>query len=173
MDSLLKFLTANSSSAILILGLLCVILIVVTTIQARSIRRIQSRWRALLDGAKGENLERLLYDHLRERMQLQEQIDALASRSTTLEEKVLGAKRHLGLVKYDAFEDVGGSQSFALALYDDRGDGALVTSLVGRTDCRVYCKPLIGGKSERTLSQEEQRAIKEAVQSGPKSIVSH
>lgn len=84
-----------------------------------------------------------------------------------------GAKRHVGLVKYDAFEDVGGSQSFALALYDDKGDGALITSLVGRSDCRVYCKPLIGGKSERSLSQEEQRAIREAVQTGPKSIVSH
>jgi hypothetical protein len=76
-------------------------------------------------------------------------------------------------VKYDAFEDVGGNQSFALAVYDDRGDGALITSLSGRTDCRVYCKPLIAGKSERNLSQEEQRAIQEAVQKGPKSIVSH
>ena len=173
MDSVLKFLTANSPSAILILSLVSLILILALAIQARKIRRIHTRWRELLDGAKGENLERLLYDHLRERMQLQDQIDSIAERATTLEGKVATAKRHVGLVKYDAFEDVGGSQSFALAVYDDQGDGALITSLVGRADCRVYCKPLIGGKSERSLSQEEQRAIQEAVHRGPKSIVSH
>jgi hypothetical protein len=134
---------------------------------------MNARWKDLMDGVKGDNLERLLYDHLRERMQIQSQIDGLDGRVLVLEDKMNAAKRHVGLVKYDAFEDVGGNQSFALAVYDDRGDGALLTSLVGRTDCRVYCKPLVGGKSERSLSQEEQRAIQEAVQSGPRSIVSH
>lgn len=173
MDSLFKSLAANGPQVTLILCLLVIGLAVAAIVQSRKIRRMNSRWKDLLDGVKGDNLERLLYDHLRERMQIQAQIDALGGRVQTLEDKMTGAKRHLGLVKYDAFEDVGGSQSFALALYDDKGDGALVTSLVGRSDCRVYCKPLLGGKSERTISQEEQRAIQEAVHSGPRSIVSH
>ncbi|HVL40209.1 MAG TPA: DUF4446 family protein, partial [Fimbriimonadaceae bacterium] len=93
-------------------------------------------------------------------------------RIVQLEEKVAGAKRHVGLVRYDAFEDVGGSQSFALAIYDDKGNGAVITSLVGRTDCRVYCKPLLNGRSERNLSQEEQRAIEAAASAEPKTILS-
>jgi hypothetical protein len=173
MDSLFKFLTANSAQVLLALVLAAAVLLVACFIQAQKIRRIGTRWSQLLDGAKGENLERMLYDHLRERMQLQAQIDGLGERIQVLEDKVTTAKRHLGLVKYDAFEDVGGSQSFALALYDDRGDGTLLTGLVGRSDCRVYAKPIYGGKSERSLSQEEQRAIQEAIQTGPKSIVSH
>ena len=116
------------------------------------------RWKELMDGASGDNLERMLYDHLRERMQVQARMDGLGEQIQVLEDKMLGTKRHLGLVRYDAFEDVGGSQSFAMALYDDRGDGALITSLIGRADCRVYCKPLVGGRSERNLSQEEQEA---------------
>jgi hypothetical protein len=173
MDSLFRSLAANAPQAIFVLLVVTAILAVGMILQAKKIRRYQSRWKELIDGTKGENLERLLYDHLRERMQLQTQIDTLAERASVLEDKASGSKRHLGLVKYDAFEDVGGNQSFALAIYDDRGDGALITSLIGRTDCRVYCKPLIAGKSERNLSQEEQRAIQEAVQKGPKSIVSH
>ena len=81
------------------------------------------------------------------------------------------AKSHLGLVRYDAFEDVGGNQSFALALYDDNGDGMIINGLIGRTDCRVYAKPLVGGRSDRNLSQEERRAIEEALSRAPKSVV--
>jgi hypothetical protein len=173
MDSVFKSLAASAPQAILILSVLVLVLGITAFLQSRKLRRFHARWKELLDGAKGDNLERLLYDHLRERMQIQAQIDAVDERVQVLEDKMGSAKRHLGLVKYDAFDDVGGSQSFALAIYDDRGDGALVTSQVGRSDCRVYSKPLVGGKSERSLSQEEQRAIREAVQTGPKSIVSH
>lgn len=173
MDSVFKSLAAYAPQAILFLSVLVLVLGAAAIVQSIRIRRFNTMWRDLLDGAKGDNLERLLYDHLRERMQIQAQIEVVDGRVQALEGKMEGAKRHLGLVKYDAFDDVGGSQSFALAIYDDRGDGALITSQVGRSDCRVYSKPLVGGKSERSLSQEEQRAIREAVQTGPKSIVSH
>ena len=173
MDSIFQYLSANAPQAIFILSVLVVALLVFSYIQGRRIRKFRTLWKDLLNGASGENLERLLYDHLRERMNMLAQVDGLRERIVVLEDKMTGAKRHVGLVKYDAFEDVGGNQSFALAVYDDKGDGALLTSLIGRTDCRVYCKPLLGGKSERSLSQEEQRAIREAVESGPKSIVSH
>jgi hypothetical protein len=125
----------------------------------------------LLDGVRGENLERLLYDHLRERMALQEDVNDLEKRTVVLEDKISTTKRHLGLIRYDAFDDIGGAQSFALAIYDDKGDGAVLTSLVGRADCRVYAKPISNGRSERTLSQEEQRAIQDAKSSGPKTIM--
>jgi hypothetical protein len=172
MDSIFQALSQHAPQAILVLAILTLALGILTFSLASKIRRMNRKWRELLEGAKGDNLERMLYDHLRERMQVQTQIDGLTSQLRILEDKVQGSKRHLGLVKYDAFEDVGGNQSFAMALYDDRGDGALITSLIGRTDCRVYCKPLVGGRSERSLSQEEQRAIHDAANPGPKSIVS-
>jgi hypothetical protein len=69
-------------------------------------------------------------------------------------------------------EDVGGQQSFALAIYDDRGDGTVLSSIIGRADCRVFAKPIAGGKSERALSNEEQQAILDAATSAPKGFVS-
>lgn len=105
-------------------------------------------------------------------MEQGEAIESLTKRIQHLEDDMLSAKRFVGLVRYDAFEDVGGNQSFALAVYDSEGNGAVLTSLVGRQDCRVYCKPLMNGRSERDLSREEQRAISEAQSTGPKTIVS-
>ncbi len=155
---------------ILLIALFLVALIAIRS--ALQIRKIQTRWSALLRGAHGENLETVLYDHLREKMRLESDLESVRKRVDHLEELVATSKRHLGLVRYDAFEDVGGNQSFAMALYDDHGDGAVFTGIVGRMESRVYCKPLLNGRSERDLSQEEHRAIREAKSGAPKSIVS-
>jgi hypothetical protein len=98
-------------------------------------------------------------------------LDAIQKLSV-LEEKVAGSKRHLGLVRYDAFDDVGGAQSFALAVCDDRGNGFLLNGIVGRSDCRVYCKALQNGGAERNLSPEESRALQLAGIGSDSAVVS-
>lgn len=80
------------------------------------------------------------------------------------------AVRHVGLVRYDAFEDVGGRLSFSCALLDDRGDGVVMTSINGRQDTRVYAKPIVGGRSSYNLSIEEEEAIRRAL-AGPREAV--
>lgn len=172
MQSVLNSISQHSTTLLLACMLMLVVMGVVCFVMVSRTRKLQSRLTSLLDGARGETLERMLYDHLRERVNLQDTVDGIAARLAETENKVGTAKRHVGLVRYDAFDDVGGNQSFALAIFDDHGDGALITSLVGRADCRVYCKPLLAGRSERNLSQEEQRAIQEARSSAPRSILS-
>lgn len=150
-------------------------LLVLTFLSVRTailFSRAQARLSLLLKDSRGQNLESLLYDHLREKLRLEAEIERLKAQLESVEERLATAKRHVGLVRYDAFEDVRGNQSFALAMYDDEGNGAVLTGIVGRVDSRVYCKPLSNGRSERDLSQEEQRAIKEAKNLGPKPIVS-
>lgn len=172
MQSVLDSISQHSAVLLLAFSVIAVGLVTAFALLLARFRRMQGRLRTLLEGARGETLERMLLDHLAERLELQEEVENLIQRMDRAEQKLLTTKRHIGLVRYNAFEEVGGQQSFALAVFDDNGDGALVTSLVGRVDCRVYCKPLLGGRSERTLSQEEQRAIREALSNDPKSILS-
>ena len=172
MDTLLERLTQQTPQLLLGLLLLNAFLLLLVLALWRKTKSQTAKWRVLLQGSTGDSLEKLLLDHLRDRMELRHQFEAAEARITTLEAKLQTAKRHMGLVRYDAFEEVGGSQSFALALFDDNGNGALVTSLVGRSDCRVFCKPLVGGRSERSLSREEERAMEEAVRDGAKSMLS-
>ena len=172
MDSVQQILTQHSPDIMLCL-IVAMLAVVVATIRV-SVRQSRQhvRWRQLLEGQSGESLENLLLGQLRDRRKLEDQIDDIERRLRKLEDALPVSKRHLGLVRYDAFSDVGGNQSFALALYDDHGNGAVLNSIIGRAECRVYCKPLVNGRSERDLSQEEQRAIREAKAQGPKSILS-
>lgn len=171
MDNVLRNLADHTATVLLVLIVGVLGLLLAVYILGRKIASDHSKWRRLLAGARGDTLEKLLYDHLREQMVTQERLEALDADVKELQQLELGSKRFVGLVRYDAFPDVGGSQSFALAIFDERGDGCIVTSLVGRADCRVYCKPLTAGRSDRTLSQEEQRAIRDARSDGPRAVV--
>lgn len=70
--------------------------------------------------------------------------------------------RHLALVRYDAFGDMGGHLSWSLALLDDRGDGVVVSSIHGRSDARTYAKSVASWTCDQQLSPEEDEAIAQA-----------
>ena len=69
------------------------------------------------------------------------------------------ALRHVAVVRYDAFGDMGGRLSFSAALLDDSGDGLVLTSINGRSETRTYAKGVKGGVSDHSLSPEEEQAI--------------
>ncbi len=71
--------------------------------------------------------------------------------------------RRVGLLRYDAFEDVGGRLSFSCALLDEQGNGVVLTSINGRQETRVYAKPVTAGTSSYNLSSEEGEAIRQAM----------
>lgn len=73
-----------------------------------------------------------------------------------------GALRHLAIVRYDAFGDVGGHLSWSLALADETGGGVVLTSISGRSEVRSYAKSLTGWASDQPLSPEETDAVETA-----------
>ena len=74
----------------------------------------------------------------------------------------LTALRHVGVVRYDAFGDMGGRLSFSAAMFDAEGNGIVLSSINGRSETRTYAKSLSGLESEQTLSPEEKQAISQA-----------
>lgn len=80
-----------------------------------------------------------------------------------LHETLLGAIQRVGLVRFDAFEDMGGSLSFALALLDADGTGVVLSSINGRREARVYAKAIESAESAVALSDEERNAIRQAM----------
>ncbi len=67
--------------------------------------------------------------------------------------------RHLAVVRYDAFGDMGGHLSWSMALLDDGGDGVVLTSIHGRSDSRTYAKNVTNWTANQQLSPEEEEAI--------------
>jgi hypothetical protein len=90
--------------------------------------------------------------------------DALGLRHevAALRGEAQSALKHLAVVRYDAFGDMGGQLSWSLALLDDHGDGAVLTSIHGRNEARAYAKSVAGWTCEQQLSPEEATAISEA-----------
>lgn len=108
---------------------------------------------------------RVILDGQTERIARVEQaVRALAATDRRQEGLLRSSVRRVALVRYDAFEDVGGRLSFSCALLDDHGDGVVVTSINGRQDTRVYAKPVTAGRSPYNLSPEEREAIRRALE---------
>jgi hypothetical protein len=94
---------------------------------------------------------------------LESAVIQLAEGEKRLGEALRSSIRHIGLVRFDAFEDMGGRLSFSAAMLDDNGDGIVITSINGRQDTRCYAKTVLRGTSVHNLSDEEEQAIREAM----------
>lgn len=79
-----------------------------------------------------------------------------------LRAEAVGALRHLAVVRYDAFDEMGGRLSWSLALLDDAGDGVVLTSIRGRNEARTYAKSVAAWSSDQELSPEENEAVAHA-----------
>lgn len=91
---------------------------------------------------------------------LREEVMRLESGLAATRRDLAMALRHVSVVRYDAFGDMGGRFSFSAALLDDGGDGLVITSIHARSETRTYLKGLSRGDSDITLSPEEQQAVR-------------
>jgi hypothetical protein len=93
---------------------------------------------------------------------LPEDVIGLRQEVAALRAEAGGALRHLAVVRYDAFGDMGGHLSWSLALLDDGGDGVVLTSIHGRSEARTYAKSIVGWTCQQQLSPEEDEAVSHA-----------
>jgi outer membrane murein-binding lipoprotein Lpp len=89
-------------------------------------------------------------------------VEGLRGEVQALRTEAAQALRHLAVVRYDAFGDMGGHLSWSMALLDDGGDGVVLTSIHGRSEARTYAKNVMGWSSEQPLSPEEEEAVRYA-----------
>lgn len=144
----------------LLLHLLWVLVLTLLLVRVRSLNR---RLQRLTAGATGVSLERVLVDHLARVEQVDTRQRQVEQRVSALEDRIPLCVQHVGLVRYDAFEDVGGQQSFSLAMLDALQNGIILTGVYSRSDVRVYAKAVRQGQPSHPLSEEEQQALRNAL----------
>jgi len=93
---------------------------------------------------------------------LPEDVLGLRQEVAALRAEGRSALRHLAVVRYDAFEEMGGHLSWSVAILDEAGDGLVLTSIHGRSEGRTYAKSVAAWTAEVQLSPEEQSAIDQA-----------
>ena len=122
-----------------------------------------SKYRQLLKGNQGKDLEAVLLNYAETTQIVYSKLNKFEEKfvaNQVIEEKHI---QRLGLVRFKAFQNSGGNQSFALALLDGFGDGVVISSIFGRDEARVYCKPVERGVSSYPISEEEKEAIEKAM----------
>jgi Protein of unknown function (DUF4446) len=102
---------------------------------------------------------------------LEQAVRTLNARDNHQQVLIDGGVRRVSLLRYDAFEDVGGRLSFSCAMLDEHGTGVVLTSINGRQETRVYAKPISAGTSTYNLSLEEDEAIRQALADVPEASV--
>jgi uncharacterized protein DUF4446 len=163
MAELNQFLADNLVVVVSILAALMLILLVLALLQSIRLRRALRAYRALVsDGGQG-SLGDVLESHVGRVEEVRNRLGELDRLHADLERRSQTSIQHIGLVRFNPFDDTGSDQSFAIALLDQRRDGLVVSSLHGRTNTRVFAKPVSGGSSSHTLSDEEAQAIRIAV----------
>ncbi len=152
---------SNTALTIVALASLALSLLAVGALFALA-RRFR-RPRDVEEGPADERLEFVAESQGRAIQRLEGAIRQLAGGEKALGEALRRAVRHVGLVRFDAFEDMGGRLSFSVALLNDNSDGIVITSINGRQDTRCYAKQVQRGTSIHNLSDEEEQAIREAM----------
>ncbi len=145
----------------IIIGLAVVTLLMLITLIVNTVLIVQlrKRYKIFMSGKNAKNLEKTLIERL-------DQVDGLLQANATNEKNIkkLFANmkftfQKVGLVKYDAFNEMGGKLSFSLALLNETDDGFVLNAVHSREGCYTYIKEIVGGNSIIVLSEEEKEAL--------------
>jgi uncharacterized SAM-binding protein YcdF (DUF218 family) len=152
------------SLVVIVLALAIVGLAVWLAVLQRSESKLRTRLRRILSDNGNTGLDEILAGQATRIEQLSGRVDALNALERELETAARRALQKVGVVRFNPFQDSGGDQSFAIALLDQGGSGVVVSSLHGRSETRIFAKQVTNGRSTHSLSDEEQQAIREALQ---------
>ncbi len=146
-----------------ILAILVILLIVMMFFTINKMNVITRKYKALMSGKKGADLEKVI----RYRFKEMDKVKANAKRVTKEHKEI---KAHLtscisktALIKYDAFEQMSGKLSFVIALLNDQHSGIILNAMHSREGCFTYAKEIIKGESYIPLSEEEMDALEKAM----------
>jgi hypothetical protein len=132
-------------------------------LQAR-LRRLQRRHERLFTGEEeGDTNVAVALEKLASHLaKTTARTERLVARTEQIDAALAHVVQGVGLVRFRAFQDTGGDQSFSLALADGEGNGIVLSALYGRGATRIYAKPIQSWLSSKALSEEEEQALAEA-----------
>lgn len=112
----------------------------------------------------GSNLDEMLKDYLKDVKEIKRDNSEIKAYYTKLDSDMAACVQKIGLVRYNAFKDVGSDLSFALAILDGNDTGVVLNGLYGSESSNIYAKPVKSGRSSYQLSEEEKYALEIAEQ---------
>ena len=156
LDTVHSWWVVAGAVVIVVLFLYCILL-------QTKINALTKRYDYFMAGENGVSLERKLAVEVKELRDAAESIEQLFQQQQAIHTTQQNTFQKIGFVKYNAFENIGNDLSFALTLLDGNNNGVCISSVYGRSESRIFSKPIVKGKSLAGLSQEEMESLNDAL----------
>ncbi len=147
---------------VIMMGIMVFVLLYMVRVSMKMTRFLK-KYRIFMKGRDAASLEKAFAQKFLEVDKLTEMASVQANEIRRIKEIQSRTANKIGIVKYDAFPDVGGRLSFALAMLDESDSGFVLNAIHGREGCYTYVKEIVKGESYVVLGQEEKEALRQAV----------
>ena len=142
-----------------------VIFVVVVFLQNLKIKKIVKRYEAFMNGKDADNLADAIEENFKQMNELQQNYEESQKAVEDTLQEIKSTFHKMGIVKYDAFKEMGGNLSFTLCMLDDMNTGFILNTMHGRDSSYTYIKEIIKGEAYATLGEEEKEALEKAINS--------
>ena len=147
----------------IVLAVLVIILLILLILQMQKVNRLKTRLSRFTAGKDGSSLEEDIAKLFEDNQFLKDESEKNRKDIKTLYKKMESAYQKLGIVKYDAFNQMGGKLSFCLALLDENNNGFVMNSVHSTDGCYCYTKTIKNGECKLDLGKEEEKALEKAL----------
>lgn len=151
-----------------VVAVIMLILLILLIVNMAKTNKLRKKYEAFMMGKNAESLE----DTLVKRIQQVDELIGLESENRENIQRMSSTLKYtfqkIGMVKYDAFQEMGGKLSFSLALLDQKNDGFIINAMHSREGCYTYIKEIVNGNSFIVLAEEEKEALDIAMGAAPK-----
>ena len=148
---------------ITVLAVLVIILLVMNILNICSIHKLTKKYNKFMQGKNAKSLENEIIGLFEDNKFMKTAIDRNKKDIRILYKNMEKTFQKVGIIKYDAFNQMGGKLSFCLALLDENNNGFILNSVHSTEGCYSYTKQIVEGKSKIDLGKEEEEALKMAI----------
>lgn len=146
-----------------VLLVIILVLIVLNIINIKSITKLKKKYEKFMSGKNAVSLEAEITALFEDNKFIKNSIEKNRKDIHGLYHKFESSIQKVGIIKYDAFDQIGGKLSFCLALMDENNNGFILNSVYGAEGCYTYTKEIKNGNCETSLGQEEEKALNMAM----------
>lgn len=155
----MQFITDNIEYLFVGLATAILLLLILLIVQIKKTDNVKKRLDKFVIGKDGKSLEKDIIGLYEDNKFLKHSVDRNKKDIRTLYKNMESAFQKVGIVKYDAFRQMGGQLSFSLALLDENNNGFVLNSVHSTEGCYTYTKEIKNGECEISLGEEEKKAL--------------
>ena len=153
----------ESDIVIVTLAVICVALVIMLVVLLVKISKLNTRYLLFMDGADGKSLEDTFHKKFQNMDYINDELNRLDEHMKRMDANLLRTYQKIGIVKYDAFKEIGGTLSFVLVLLTKEDNGFILNSVYGAEGCYTYTKEIENGNCETSLGEEEEKVLNMAM----------